>query len=215
MSNKKQVLQVRGTAVWAKLFEPDTKFDSVGVYTINVVAPADDPNTVKVVEKLTELAQAEYDRAVEEKPALKKQLTIRSVVEDEYHHETGEETGNVIFKLKLKAGGTRKDGTKFTQKPIVVDAKRNKLTEANVGNGSVVNAAFECVPYTMASTKQAGVSLRLKGVQIIELVEFGSDVSSIFDEVDGYEAEESSDEGVFSDTSTDDNTGDDNDGADY
>lgn len=38
----------------------------------------------------------------------------------------------------------------------------------------------------MASTKQVGVSLRLKGVQVIDLVEYGSK-GSMFDEEDGFE----------------------------
>ena len=58
----------------------------------------------------------------------------------------------------------------------------------NVGNGSIVKVAYEPIPYMMASTKQVGVSLRLKGVQILELVEYGNG-ASMFDEEDGYVSE--------------------------
>ena len=55
-----------------------------------------------------------------------------------------------------------------------------------VGNGSVIKVAVEPVTYVMASTKQVGVSLRLKAVQVIDLVESGASAESIFDEEDGY-----------------------------
>ena len=38
----------------------------------------------------------------------------------------------------------------------------------------------------MQSTKQVGVSLRLKAVQVINLVEYASNSSAIFDEEEGY-----------------------------
>ena len=40
----------------------------------------------------------------------------------------------------------------------------------------------------MQSTKQVGVSLRLKAMQVIDLVEYGNNTNSIFDEEDGYVA---------------------------
>ena len=57
-----------------------------------------------------------------------------------------------------------------------------------VGNGSTVKIAVEPFPYVMQSTKQVGVSLRLKAMQVIDLVEYGAP-SSIFDEEDGYVAQ--------------------------
>jgi hypothetical protein len=58
-----------------------------------------------------------------------------------------------------------------------------------IGNGSIVNVAFEPIPYVMASTKQVGVSLRMKGVQVVDLVEYGNSGNSMFDEEDGYVSE--------------------------
>ena len=74
-----------------------------------------------------------------------------------------------------------------------------------VGNGSKVKVAFEPIPYVMPSTKKAGVSLRLKAVQVIDLVEYGNSATSVFDEEDGYVApsttEAVNDEEVFADAS--------------
>jgi hypothetical protein len=57
-----------------------------------------------------------------------------------------------------------------------------------IGNGSRVKVAFEPFPYIMQSTKKVGVSLRLKAVQVIDLVEYGNSAASVFDEEDGYVA---------------------------
>jgi hypothetical protein len=40
----------------------------------------------------------------------------------------------------------------------------------------------------MQSTKKVGVSLRLKAVQVIDLVEYGNSATSVFDEEDGFVA---------------------------
>ena len=56
-----------------------------------------------------------------------------------------------------------------------------------------MKVAFEPIPYVMASTKKVGVSLRLKAVQVIDLVEYGNSAASVFDEEDGYVAPASND----------------------
>ncbi len=213
MAKKKaQSLIIKGTALWAKLFEPDTKFNPEGVYSIKIVAPADDPKTLEIIEKLEAARTVEYNAAIEEKPARKKLLSESPVFEDEYHHETGEETGNVIFHAKLKAVVTRKDKTTFEQAPVVVDAKVKALSpKVNVGNGSTVKVNVELIPYMMQSTKSVGVSLRLKAVQVIDLVEFGNDSASVFDEEDGYEDEGSAATSGFNDNEGTDDGGDDED----
>ena len=44
------------------------------------------------------------------------------------------------------------------------------------------------MPYMVSGTKKVGVSLRLKAVQVINLVEYGSPAASVFDEEDGFTA---------------------------
>ena len=75
------------------------------------------------------------------------------------------------------------------KRQAVVDAKRTPMTdEIAVGNGSDVKVAFEPMSYMVSGTKKVGVSLRLKAVQVIELVEYGSPAASVFDEEDGFTA---------------------------
>ena len=178
------MLKIKGNAKWAKVFEPDTKFVPEGEYSIQVSLPEE--QAAEVCEQLDNMAQAKLAEAVKDNPKLKTVLSTRKSYEAEVDDD-GNPTGNIIIKSKLKARVKSRDGQTFEQKPMVVDAKRTPM-EGNVlvGNGSLVNVAVEPIPYVMQSTKQVGVSLRLKAVQVINLVEYGNSSSSIFDEEDGY-----------------------------
>ena len=179
----------KGKALWAKVFEPDTKFDPNGIYSIDLIIP--ETEAQELCEYLDGVVQQRFDEEVKAYPKKKASLSTKPPYEPDYD-EDGNETGNLKFRFKLKAKGQTRDGREYEQKPAVVDAKRKPMTdEVAVGNGSVVKVAYEPIPYVMASTKQVGVSLRMKAVQIIDLVEFGGGAASIFDEEDGFEAEES------------------------
>ena len=183
----KTAKMMKGKALWAKVFEPDTKFDANGIYSVNVLIP--EAEAVELCEYLDGVVQQRYAEEVKAKPKLKNGLSTKTPYEPEYD-QNGDPTGNIEFKLKLKAKVQARDGSTYNQKPIVVDAKRNPMPNdnTNVGNGSLIKVAYEPIPYMMASTKQVGVSLRLKGVQILELVEYGNG-ASMFDEEDGYVSE--------------------------
>lgn len=185
MAAKAKVIQ--GNALWAKVFEPDTKFDPNGTYSIQVTIPEEE--AAGICEYLDKVVQERFDEEVKAKPKMKNSLSTKAGYEPHYDKD-GNETGLVEFRFKLKAKVQTRDGSLYDQKPIVVDAKRNPMDSNNlIGNGSTVKVAFEPIPYVMASTKQVGVSLRLKGVQVIELVEYGNGGASMFDEEDGFVAE--------------------------
>ncbi len=177
---------IKGNAMWAKVFEPDTRFVPEGEYSAQVIVP--EAEAAIVCEQLEKLINMEFDKAVKEKPQLKATLSKRPAAEPQIDDE-GNPTGNLIFKTKLKARIKTKAGVVKEQKVFVYDSKKNLLpSNIAVGNGSVIKVAVEPFPYVMQSTKQVGVSLRLKGVQVIELVEYGAP-SSMFDEEDGFVAE--------------------------
>jgi hypothetical protein len=178
------MLKIKGNAQWAKVFEPDTKFVPEGEYSIEVSLPEE--QAADVCEQLDSLAQNKLEEAVKDNPKLKTVLSTRKSYKQEVD-DNGNPTGNIVFKTKLKARVKSRDGQTFEQKPMVVDAKRTPMTQnVLVGNGSLVNVAAEPIPYVMQSTKQVGVSLRLKAVQVINLVEYASNSSAIFDEEEGY-----------------------------
>lgn len=177
---------MKGKALWAKVFEPDTKFDPNGIYSVNLLIP--EAEAAEICEYLDGVVQERYDQEIKEKPKMKASLSTKSPYEPEYDQD-GNPTGNIEFKLKLKAKVQTRTGEMYDQKPIVVDAKRTPMDgDTAIGNGSVIKVAYEPIPYVMASTKQAGVSLRLKGVQVIDLVEYGGG-ANMFDEEDGFVSE--------------------------
>lgn len=175
-----------GKAMWAKVFEPDTKFDPNGTYTVDLLIPEQD--AVGVCEYLDGIVQDRFDEEIKANPKKKARLSTRPAYEDAIDQD-GNPTGDIKFKFKLKAKVQRRDGSVYEQKPIVVDAKRTPMEETLVGNGSKIKVAFEPVPYVLATTSQVGVSLRLKGVQVIDLVEYSAGGSAMFDDEDGYVSE--------------------------
>ena len=199
----KNIMKIAGTAMWAKVTEPDTKFNPDGDYSINIQMP--EAESAQMCEKLESIVQAKFAEAVENDPRLKNTLTTQPVCQPVYDRETGDDTGNVEFKFKLKAKVRKRDGTYYEQEPAVFDAKVQPMDKSVlIGNGSKVKVAFEPIAYVMPSTKKAGVSLRLKAVQVIDLIEYGNSASSVFDEEDGYVAPSATvaaQEEVFADAS--------------
>lgn len=102
--------------------------------------------------------------------------------------ESGDQTGRTIFTFSNKAEGG-KDGKKFKVKIDIVDAKKKPIIPPpKIGRGTIGKIAYQLSPYAMPSTKLIGVSRRLKGVQILELKEYGGGGADAFSEEEGYEA---------------------------
>ena len=110
-----------------------------------------------------------------------------------------DDDGMYIGKAKLK-GAYGKDAT---AKPKQYDAKNKVLPDDfQLTSGSTVNIAVVLVPYNM---RDAGVSLRLRAVQVIKYVPL--QVASPFDEVDGFDSDEGeSDESPFFELEADSGT---------
>jgi hypothetical protein len=89
------------------------------------------------------------------------------------HNFIPEPTGNLLFRFKLKAHVTPRTGEPFDQKPIVVHAETGEKVEETVYNGSVIRIRGQVVPYTNYSDNTYGLSLRMKAVQVLELVTGG------------------------------------------
>ena len=95
-----------------------------------------------------------------------------------------EEDGTWSYKTTLKGAY---DGQK-TRKPSQCDAKTKPLPDDfQLTTDSVINIAVQLVPYSTALAN--GVSLRLRGVQVIELAERKE--RSPFQAMDGFEIDES------------------------
>ena len=179
------MLVIKGKSLWSKVFEPDTRFVPEGEYSTQVIVP--EAEAADVCEQLENLAKQKFSEAVEDNPKLKNVLSMRPVFETEYD-DNGDATGNVIFKTKLKARIKSRSGETYSQSVSVVDAKKTPMDGSQmIGNGSTVKVAVEPFPYVMNSSKEVGVSLRLKAMQVINLVEYGQpSTDSLFDEEEGF-----------------------------
>lgn len=181
-----------GVAQYPWLNKPDTKFKAEGEYKVTLILSDEDfnaPNPKWNGMSIKELLDAEVEEALtvaleEAKPADKKKITSALPYEEDVD-DAANETGNWKMTFKMKAKVTMKNGKSFTQQPIIVDAKRKEMTEPVFG-GSVIKVSCQLVPYYIASTKKAGVSLRLIAVQVLELAERVSDGG--FDEEEGFES---------------------------
>lgn len=179
-----------GVAVYPHLTRPDTKFNPQGEYKTKLRVAFDDARElIERLEKIRDEAYAQLD------PVKRKKLKLAPVCETELDEE-GEETGFVIFAAKMKAKVIPADGGKpWEQRPKLWDAKNNELNpeDINIWGGSKIRLSCEVVPFEMQQAKQFGVTLRLKQVQIIELVEGGGSESP-FSTTDGYTKGSTSDE---------------------
>lgn len=186
MAEKKKAerfVSPKGTASYPYLTKPDTKFNPDGEYKVSLIVAG--AAASKTIDFLTE----QHDAAVSN---AKKENSGKRVKEGELPFIENDD-GTVTFKFKLKAKVIPKNGNQFEQKPILFDAKGKPLVgEPKVGGGSTIKVCYEVVPYYTAIAG-AGVSLRLKAVQIIELKEYsggGNAESYGFCEEEGFAADE-------------------------
>lgn len=217
----------RGTAIFPKLNEPDTKFKAEGQYTCRLRLAAAD--AAPLVAKIDELAEVQLELERERITALaeekengkptekaKKAKAIlagkvdpannplrlaskpyKAVLDDE-----GEETGDYDFNFKMAAQYTERATKKVVkQAPALIDSKGKALKrdEVKVWGGSVVKIGGHLKPF--AKPIGCGVALGMGVVQVIKLVSGGASSFNMGEEEDGFEADSSSD--TPSDTSSD------------
>lgn len=187
MSDRKSLTLVTppGIACYPKLFEPNRKFKPEGVYEITLRFDPADPDWASFVEKVNALDEEGYQEALKENK--KKVLKRVPVFAEETDRDTGEATGMMLFKTSMDAKVTTKDGRSWEQRPAVLDAKKNIIkTDPKCGSGSVVRVKADLSTFYVAALG-AGVSRRLKAVQIIDLKVWDGNPTDGFEEAEGYE----------------------------
>ena len=152
-----------GVARYPKITSPDTTGDYAdNKYKTDVVFSEADLKDIKA--KIVEFAKGEF------KPDELKKLQLP--IKEHTDKESGEVTTFVRFKSK--------------RKPIVLDAKKNKLPPSvEIGGGSKIRVGATLNAYSKGPNK--GVNLYLNAVQVIELQQ-GFNIND-FDEEDGYVAD--------------------------
>ena len=165
-----------GEAIYPHLNKPDVRFSEAGEYKVTLkVAKSDATAMLKL-----------YNSAIEDALKLAEQNHKGKGIKNAPKPFT-EEDKFVFFKFKMKATGiNQKTKEKFSQRPQLFDAKKNPIPLSTlIWGGSKMRVAYNLVPY-YTPMLGAGITARLKAVQVIELVE-GKD-SNLFSKEDGYEA---------------------------
>lgn len=197
-----------GKAVYPRLAQPDTKFDELGAYKADISIPMADAEGLMA--QLTAVFKKHTG-----KPPKKSENTMWYFETD----EDGEETGNVVFKCRVKNKLRKRDGQLWDRKPKLFDAAL-KPVDVNPYGGSTYVVSAEVYEWDAGGKK--GVSLQPLGVQIIELVS-GSGPSAAgmgFKAQEGYvgqndhAGDDTPEENPDSDQ-TDDGVGDGDDDGDY
>ena len=159
---------ISGTAYWASIQSPNTKFEPHR-WSINV-GNLDAEN-----------------KAIAEKDG----LTVKNKGDEKGDFVTIERKTT----KKVLENPNEPNGPKITvdnEKPEVVDAQKKPMTDL-VANGSKVNVLYQ--PYTWKNTFGTGRSADLKKVQVIELIPYNKEDD--FDVVpDGYSSDKSGDEKI-------------------
>ena len=174
MSQTTNISEV-GEAIYPHLNKPDVRFSEAGEFKVTLKVAKSDATTMLKL----------YNKAIEDSLKLAEQNHKGKGIKNAPKPFT-EENDYVFFKFKMKATGVnQKTKEKFSQRPQLFDAKKNPIPLSTlIWGGTKMRVAYELVPY-YAPMIGAGITARLKAVQVIELVE-GKD-SNLFKEEDGYE----------------------------
>jgi hypothetical protein len=197
MSDKKYMpskkgITPRGIARTAWLNQPSEKY---GKFSCRLVIPAKDAQPL--CDALDKLAEETFEFLKGEmKPGPLKKLKLRKAYEEETDDDTGDPTGNIVFRFsENKMLGKDEKARPFA--PELFDAKGKPLNPKKtfVYGGSEVKVGYILRGYKNDANEEYGVSLKLRAVQVLKLVTGGGGFK--FDAEDGYSGDDE-DEGSAS-----------------
>lgn len=150
--SKTQIVTPKGTAQWPWLINPDTKFDDNGKYKTDILFSKNDAKDLMA--KCKELFLDEFGET--------------SIKAAKWPFSVDEESGGVRFRAKS------------SNKPALFDSQGQVIKgNLNVGTGSTIKVAGVLSTYSAGGN--TGVTMYLNAVQVIDLVEFGSNAFSAED----------------------------------
>lgn len=199
MSKPKQqaIVTPAGEAKYANISKPKLNFKKTGdEYSVDLrFKPAE---IADFKAKLIALAEAAKKEAIDNAKNGREAKLIAAYelfvpIKDELDKDSGDETGFVILQAKNGASYTdKKTGNVIERSLPVFDAAGKPVKGLNIGRGSTLKISVVPAPFVNPSNKKAGVSLWLKAVQVINLVEYGggSADSFGFGEEEGYVMDE-------------------------
>jgi len=174
----KLITTPKGKAVWPRIDTPDTKFDEDGVYSCKLHVSEGEFKAFEAIvkPKLDAAYKEECSRQGKDKIRMAASSPLR--INDEGDHE-------IYAKQKAKAHTKTKGTLEFTI--AAVDSQGKKIDMPKIGSGSTLKMAVEVNTWFVPS-QGFGYTLRLRAVQVLDLIEYGGGDSSFGfgAEADGY-----------------------------
>jgi hypothetical protein len=185
--DKLRLTTPKATLKYPKLIEPETKFTPEGHYKVTAVIPAEDAGPL--ADQLDTLFEAH-------KASLKAQAPGQKfkAVDPSFGYEDIDGKPCFTISVKMKAKGVDRDGRSWSAVPALFDASgapvKDREALRGMWSGTTGRVSFEACPFYQPALG-AGITLRLKAVQILKLVESGGSADSFgFQEEAGWAASE-------------------------
>lgn len=181
----------KGVAVYPHLVNADFRFDKErGSFHVKLKLAADaeikvDGAMRDMGEYLEELRQGAIKQAKIDNPKVaKSKKGIKEAdlpIQEDIDEDTDEATGYVLYNFKMPHKIKKKDSDEIlTLEPRLFDATGVAMKPSTIFGGTTMKVAFQVWPFYTALVG-AGISLKLRACQILELVEGGSAESYGFD----------------------------------
>lgn len=186
--DKLRLTTPKATLKYPKLIEPETKFSPEGHYKVTAVIPAEDVGDL--ADQLDTLFE-------EHKASLKAQAPNQKfkAIDPSFGFEDVDGKPCFTISVKMKAKGMDRDGRSWSAVPALFDATgapvKDREALRGMWSGTTGRVSFEACPFYQPALG-AGITLRLKAVQIIDLVESGGSANSFGfqEEAGGWSASE-------------------------
>ncbi|ESZ07281.1 MULTISPECIES: hypothetical protein [unclassified Mesorhizobium] len=189
MADAKKITFPKAPLVYPALQRPDTKFDALGAYKADIRLSLEEAKPF--IDRIQAVVKAWSGKPA--KPGTKNAF-YKKETDDE-----GNETGFVIFSIRVKNRVGKKDGKTWDRRPLLIDAKKTPV-DVNPWGGTIARVQAEMFEWEFGGVK--AVSLQPVVVQIIELKTGQGQEPQLddFDEEDGF-ASHNTDTSDFNDES--------------
>ncbi len=168
-----------GVAFYPHVVEPNTMFDDNGLYDCKLHVSEGDFNSFEL--KVNEIVDAAYEQECKTRGKKKLQVSQKKPL-----RQTEEGDFEIYAKQKAKIDTRAKGTIEFSI--ALFDGQGKKINDKpKIGSGSRLRLGIEVAPY-YTEMVGFGYTLRLKAVQVIELVEYsgGGNKFGFTAEEDGY-----------------------------
>ena len=192
-----KVITPKAHVKWAKILEPDYKFDANGTFSIMVIVGSKDdkgnivilPEFEPMVKDIDAALTSAFNETVELLKGTKKSSLAEVSPIREEEDADGNTTGVMYMRFKMTHKVTsKKDNKQYLLKPKLVDSKNVEIKSPNflIGNDSICRIQGELIPYYKADNNTVGLSCRLQAVQLNKLVEYNAVAFDADEDEDGY-----------------------------